>query len=290
MSSSNLPNKYTIKSNYKKFKLKIFNHQLYNKLIHSPIHTIIYYVKNDFQFEYKNNVKFFFVTGSELLWPWQYGYLDNFKNILYYSICISGGSLSTCISLCNIDINEIIDEIKEYMLNNYTYSLNKKLLILLENLLYKKLPNDAHVICNGRMSILIRNINSNSFLVDFFESKKMLINVIITACSIPLLTSDLYGKRIYNNYFCDHINCNNIYNYQVVNPNNDIDIPIPTYYWPNDVNKIKLLYNYGQAYSIKSKNNLIKQNYFIICMLYLKCMFKYILLFLRILINIIQDI
>ena len=119
------------------------------------------------------------------------------------------------------------------------------------------------------MSILIRNTSLKTYLVDYFESKKMLIDVIITACSIPLLTSDLYGKKIFNNYFCDNFYCNNFYQYFIVNPNYDIDIPLNTYFFPNDVNKIKLIYNYGQKYYYKANNNLIKNTKYISCIIFL---------------------
>lgn len=122
-----------------------------------------------------------------------------------------------------------------------------------------------------------------SFLVDYFESKKFLIDTIIVACSIPLLTCNYNGQKYNNANYCDGLICKNQYKFIIINPNYDLRIPIQIYYWTNDVNKNIKLYNFGQTYQIKNNTN------YIICVVYLRIFIKMIFLFFRILISIIKD-
>ena len=135
-----------INCNYLKINIPVNTYNQYKKLLPNPIKEITYFIPNTntnilYYNKYINNnnkinFPYYFISGSELLWTWQLGYLNNMiKNIsnkIYFSICLSGRSLANCLNLCEIDINNVIYDIKIFMDNNRVYSLNKKILGFLE--------------------------------------------------------------------------------------------------------------------------------------------------------------
>ena len=293
MQSINIPDDNILFNEYFKFNVPMNNYNQYKKLLENKMNNITYffpkYFANTLTFQkYLNyNFPYYFISGSELLWPWQLGYLNNMskkiENKIYFAICVSGGSLANCLNLCDVNIENIIYDIHILLREKHNYTLDKKILNLLDQLLHYRLPEDAHVRCNGRMGILIKKMNSESILIDYFESKTFLIKTIIVACSIPFLTCDYNGKDFINGKYCDNLICNNPYNFIKLNPNYDLRMPMRLYYYPNNVNKIMKLYNLGQSYVINNNT------YFLLIIIFLRMTLKLILLFFRMILNAIKD-
>lgn len=104
----------------------------------------------------------------------------------------SCGALVGAAAICDSPIDEIANmfcqlgnEGRSYLFGPFSPSFN--LPRLLRNLLEKTLPEDAHIRCNNRLSVSItRSIDTQSVIVNKYESREDLIQVLICSTFVPV--------------------------------------------------------------------------------------------------------
>ncbi|KAK0397382.1 hypothetical protein QR680_002107 [Steinernema hermaphroditum] len=100
------------------------------------------------------------------------------------SIAAAGLVCNVCISQATSAILTVVTKARERALGALHPSFN--LIGLVRKNLQEILPDDAHVICSGRLEISLTRVGTNeNIVVDHFETKAELIDAIVCSCFIP---------------------------------------------------------------------------------------------------------
>ncbi|KYO33123.1 hypothetical protein Y1Q_0014920 [Alligator mississippiensis] len=106
----------------------------------------------------------------------------------------SSGSIVASIVTCGCELDAvfedcctIVKEVRNVMLG--PISPNVDLLLKLQKLLYKALPDNAHQLASGRLHVLLTRVSDRqSVVVSDFGSKEEVIQAVICSCFIPAYT------------------------------------------------------------------------------------------------------
>jgi hypothetical protein len=100
----------------------------------------------------------------------------------------SSGSIMAVSCACDIDIERI------FMSNLRLMSNSQAFCTIVRQILNKELPENAHQLCNNKVSICMTQLNKLiPRYVSTFTSKNDVINAVIGSCFIPRLTSSNFN-------------------------------------------------------------------------------------------------
>jgi hypothetical protein len=120
-----------------------------------------------------------------------------------YIIGSSTGALSAVMYICSIHHHKWINGF--YKIKNSIKNSDLQTVVI--DLIKNDLPDDAYLLCNGKLKISLSKLTFFGFkhvLIDKFDSNEHLLNVLSASIKIPYLTSnEIFGCRINNNIYYD---------------------------------------------------------------------------------------
>jgi hypothetical protein len=206
------------------------------------------------------NVKF---TSCGMLWWWSFAIANRLD--FYKAYCVSGGVLAACLSICGLKKDFVLNELNLFY-NKYKINrLGRNVLKALEEWLLKILPDNAHILCSGRLVTFIRSLPLKTLAIEYYESNEFLVECMITACSIPGICVPFFGKKFKEtNNCCDYMSNPKIENIDYVfSPFHDTKISLKLIGARKGVKECTLLYEKGMEYDIDKvssiKNDVLKK-------------------------------
>ena len=102
-----------------------------------------------------------------------------------HCVGISGGSIAAVVCVCAVPIELCLEKAPKSVRSI------RGLYTILRDWLHAILPIDAHQQCTGRVSIIWRDLYGCIQSTDVYSSREILIDLMITACNLPLHTGFL---------------------------------------------------------------------------------------------------
>ncbi|XP_014240378.1 patatin-like phospholipase domain-containing protein 3 [Cimex lectularius] len=127
----------------------------------------------------------------------------------------SAGAIAACSLLCDLPVGEVVSDmlilIREARLRTlgpFSPSFNVQE-FLLENL-RKNLPEDAHLLVNGKLHISLTRVNDGkNVLVSQFDSKEDLLQALLASAFVPIFSGFIppkfHGERYMDGGFSDNL-------------------------------------------------------------------------------------
>jgi hypothetical protein len=124
--------------------------------------------------------------------------------------CTSAGSIGAVCFICSYQEDYItVDSFKElYELIRENYKKGIKIAESARQFLQQYLPENAHLLCSGKVFITIIEITRYGpykKIISEFSSKNDLIDVVIASCSIPHITINSFYTKCRNMYCVDGV-------------------------------------------------------------------------------------
>jgi hypothetical protein len=154
------------------------------------------------------------LTGGGLASFYQIGILKYLDTLIYEEIIktkinkiysVSGGALIGALYVSGVDMNIFS---KEYN-NIKSMKSNRKLTDIAKDMLYTHLPEDSHIKCSNRLNIFVYEIESYKShirkVINKFESKDDLINIILASCTVSYITHEKFTYEHKNKNYVDGI-------------------------------------------------------------------------------------